>query len=363
MQKGFTSLLKNYIAAIPNKTRFSGLIKDSFPGRQKEINLILAAYGLGIAQEIEKAAQINNAFAYRFVKRMVDELGISRLNADWVVSLWCVCYGAKVLGKTCDVKLSNTKQGNQPMIIEEKPGSKQYGDLFSYARNTSGEGYMITGFQGDNWQTVIFPNRYQNHSVKAIKAGAFAESEIEEAIMTEGIEVIEDKTFQGCTRLRQIILPSSLKKMGDYALSGCEKLSGVTLPIMLEQIGSYALADTGIKTIQIPESIYWLGEGVFSGCGKLNDVQIPITIHDLPAKTFYHCESLTKIKLHEQLVQIGESAFEECKNLDSIYIPESVVSIDENAFAGVHERFIMSCEFGSFAEEYAKRNKLKYQLV
>lgn len=31
--------------------------------------------------------------------KKMDDFGMSRVNADWIVSVWCSCYGAKVLGK------------------------------------------------------------------------------------------------------------------------------------------------------------------------------------------------------------------------------------------------------------------------
>ena len=72
------------------------------------------AYYMGIAQELESTARINNTFAYRYVKQLIDDFGMSRVNADWIVSIWCVCYGANVLGKTCEISLQ--KKGAGPAI-------------------------------------------------------------------------------------------------------------------------------------------------------------------------------------------------------------------------------------------------------
>ena len=72
---------------------------------------------------------------------------------------------------------------------------------------------------------------------------------------------------------------------------------------------------------------------------------------------------MKKIKLHEQLSGIGDYAFADCANLETIYIPDSVTAIGENAFEGVNEKFILMCSFGSYAESYARKKKLKYQFV
>ena len=44
-------------------------------------------------------------------------------------------------------------------------------------------------------------------------------------------------------------------------------------------------------------------------------------------------------------------------------IPDSVQNIGEDAFTGTDEMFIVQCSFGSFAEQYCRKNKIKYQLV
>lgn len=359
----FQQLLAEYKDALDNRARFTGLVKDYFPGQQMQINLLISAYDTGIAKEIENATGINNAFAFRFVKRLMDEYGISRVNADWAVSVWCVCYGRHVLHKACDIKIQEKKAGAAaPAIQEDKRKSLTYGDLFTYERlqdGTSG----VSGFNGDNNRILIFPNKHGNTDVTEIKEGAFAESPVEEAIMTEGYITIGEKAFHGCISLRQIIFPVSLKRIGDFALAGCRNLSTAVLPAMLEQIGSYALSGTGLKNLELPKSVYWIGEGAFSDCRNIRSVRIPENISDIPAGMFNGCVNIEKAELHENLSSIGQSAFRGCSSLMTVYVPDSVMNIGEYAFADTHEKFILQCSFGSYAEEYARSNKLNYQLI
>lgn len=359
----FERLLTSYRAAIGIRSRFSGLIKDIFPGQQMLVNLLLAAYDLGLAQEIESTTVINNAFAYRFVKRLVEEYGISRVNADWVVSVWCVCYGQRVLHKKCDIKLNFGKKGAVPAIAEEKKTSTQYGELFQYEQSSFGNGLAVTGFTGTNKKTIIFQNTCKNTPVTEVKDGAFSESSIEEAIMTEGFRRIGAKAFYGCAALREAILPASLREIGDFCFAGCTEMKTIVLPALLEQIGSYSFSGTGLKTIQIPKTVFWIGAGAFSECKNLDDVDIKENINGIPEKMFQGCENLKRIKLHEQLSAIRDYAFAGCGSLETIYVPDSVTQIGDHSFDDVNERFILMCSFGSYAESYARKKKLKYQLV
>lgn len=359
----FEQLLRKYTDAIDNRSRLVGLIKDYFPGQQMQINLLLMAYDLGITKDIANTSTVNNAFAFRYVKRLMEEYGISRSKADWVVSVWCVCYGQRILGKPCEIQISSGKVGAAPVISESHKGTSQYGELFLYEKSSKGNGLSVTGFTGENQKTIIFQNRYRNQPVLEIKEKAFSESSIEEAIMTEGIHAIGARAFLGCTGLRQMIFPVTLKEIGDYALAGCESLKTISLPEMLEQIGAYAFSGTGLKNLQIPKSVYWIGEGALSCCMSMESIHVPENINQIPNKLFQDCANLRKVVLHEQLNAIGDHAFAECESLKEIYIPESVQNIGENAFTGVNEQFILMCSFGSYAESYARRKKLKFQFV
>lgn len=72
-EDGFFDLLRQYPTAVSDKKRFNGLMKDYFPGQQMQVNLLKCAYEIGIAEDILKTTQISNAFAFRFVKRLVEE--------------------------------------------------------------------------------------------------------------------------------------------------------------------------------------------------------------------------------------------------------------------------------------------------
>ena len=47
-------------------------------------------------------------------------------NADWAVSVWCVCYGKNILHKPCDIEISQAKSGQKPAIVEEKNNGETY---------------------------------------------------------------------------------------------------------------------------------------------------------------------------------------------------------------------------------------------
>ena len=361
-EKEFERLLTEYKDAVDDKQRFTGLVKDFFPDKQMQSNLILAAYNMGIVKDIQGASDIGSAFAFRYVKRLVDEIGISRVNADWAISVWCVCYGQKMLGKPCDIKLKQGKNDGKPAIKDAKSGAVQYGDLFQYEKSTYANGYAVRGFSGNN-RMIIFQNTYNGSPVVEIKRGAFSESNVEEVIFTEGIRRISERAFCGCTSLKQAIFSTSIKELADHAFEACGNLTTAALPPFLEQVGAYAMSGAGIKTVVFPKTVFWLGEGAFSYCKNIKEVEMPALCDEVASSLFRGCENLKKVKIHGKINAIGDYAFADCVNLETIFIPDSVKDIGEHAFENVHDKFILMCEMGSFAENYAKRNRLRYQLI
>ena len=356
----FESMLRQYGEAIEDKKKFTGLIKDFFPDQAKTINLMLMAYDVGLVQQIQSAGKINNAFAFRFVKQLTEDYGLSRVNADWVVSVWCVCYGKNVLGKDCDIRIQN---GNDPAIEEDKPARTKYGDLFKYRKSAQGEGLAVCGFGGDTSHTVIFQNVSAGKPVIEIGKGLFAGKDIEEIIITEGYQYIGKSAFEKNKRLHQVVMPYTLLEIGESSFEGCEELKRVTLTERLERIGQAAFKNSGLRTIVFPPSLYYVGTDAFAGCEELDNIKIPKNIDKIADGMFEGCVNLKRIELAEGITEIGGRAFKDCGALDIMTIPDSVKKIGEDAFEGIHKKFIIQCSFGSYAEEYARSRKIKYQLI
>lgn len=355
-------MLTRHQASLDDRKKFTALVKDLFPEQAKNVNLLLMAYNMGIAQDIQSASHINNTFAFRYVKQLMDDFGMSRVNADWIVSVWCSCYGGKVLGKACDISIQ--KEGSGPAIQGEQVSlCRSYGDLFTYEKSRRGKGLAVTGFRGDKNKTIIFQNRSGNTPVVEIADDSFSNSPTEEAILTEGISYIGRKAFSGCNKLHQVVLPISIEEIGDFSFENCNSLKSVSLPTALKTIGDGAFKGTGLRTIAIPKSVFWVGKGLLAECDSLDHITISENIERIPAKMFENCKNLKKVELQENLVEIGERAFFGCSSLDFLIIPDSVKQIGLDAFANMDKQFILQCSFGSYAEEYARKNKIKYQLV
>ena len=101
----FTSLLENHPDAIESEQRFNGLLKDVFPDSYLQVYLIITLYKMDIVKAIQEAEELTDYFSSRFVNRMVKDFGIKEDFAKWAASMWCVCYGERVLNKRSRVSI------------------------------------------------------------------------------------------------------------------------------------------------------------------------------------------------------------------------------------------------------------------
>ena len=144
-----------------------------------------------------------------------------------------------------------------------------------------------------------------------IKTTVYENKNIKRVVIKKGVTAIADFAFEGCKKLKEIILPSTLKKIGACAFEGCP-IKNITIPKSVKSIEPGAFAGSSIKSITIPKTVKKLGEGVFGDCKKLESITMPGNIgvikyeepdDEYQPKSFVgdSCKSLKKIKFTTSL--------------------------------------------------------------
>lgn len=87
------------------------------------------------------------------------------------------------------------------------------------------------------------------------------------------LDVIEERTFQSCTALRYVYLPSTVKEIKSYAFDSCSYL----------------------EEIAMPSSLTTIGDGAFYNCSRLISIELPSKVQSIGSNAFYGCSSLYEV--------------------------------------------------------------------
>lgn len=200
------------------------------------------------------------------------------------------------------------------------------------------------------------------------------------------LTTVGGSVFNGCTSLRELVLPGYVKTIYGNAFRGCSSLEKIYLPDSTSYIAGNTFAGCGQVVLNVAYNSYakqyainnnlrytergreitaggscgssasWAlySDGTLSiqGTGALSNpssagavawaayresirsVDIAAGITTLPDFAFYRCSSLTEVRFADgsQVATIGGSAFSGCTNLRSLTLPGCVKTAYGNAF-------------------------------
>ena len=98
-ETAFTAMLEEHPESLESAAKFKAYMSDLMPDNDLQVYLIHNLYKMDIARAIREADEITELFPARFVSRLVGDFGVSSGLARWAASVWCVCYGERVLKK------------------------------------------------------------------------------------------------------------------------------------------------------------------------------------------------------------------------------------------------------------------------
>ena len=159
-------------------------------------------------------------------------------------------------------------------------------------------------------------------NVKTISSGIFRNCINLEYVHIKGPIEIMIKTFFGCYKLKDVILPPTIKYLGPDVFAYCKN----------------------IVSINLPDSIYHWDDGVFAMCSNLKHVKLSNNMTYIPIRAFHNCSSLETLVIPSSVTEIGKGAFRNCTILKTLLMISSNKKfrfIGDNAFYG--------CQFFKYA--------------
>lgn len=190
-----------------------------------------------------------------------------------------------------------------------------------------------------------------------VSVGAYAFyncSKLTEVVLPSTITGIANYAFYGCSSLTNITIPNTVTSIGAYAFYGCSSLSSIdftnitsigtysfyncyrlktiTWGTGITSIPSYAFYNLGASSIELPSSIKSIGDYAFAD-SSLTSISLPSSITSIGSYAFSK-SSLTTVSSLGGITSISSSAFESCTSLTKVTMSSKITSIGSNAFKG-----------------------------
>ena len=207
--------------------------------------------------------------------------------------------------------------------------------------------------------SIAIPN-----SVTSIGYAAFENCwDLTSITIPNSVISIGDGALGFCYNLTSITIGNSVTSIGCGAFESCWSLTSITIPNSVTSIESGAFYSCrSLTSIAIPNSVTSIGGWAFVECYSLTSVTIPNSVASIGVGAFDSCSSLTSVTIPNSVTSIGDDAFKYCESLTSITIPDSVESIGDSAFDDC-DSLTIKCYKGSYAEQYAIENYIKYEII
>ena len=144
---------------------------------------------------------------------------------------------------------------------------------------------------------------------------------------------VEDRAFEDCNYLREVIFNERLQKIGASAFNYCSSLSSITLPSTVIEVEYNAFYNCRqLRVVTFNEGLQKIGYAAFCSCKSLSAITLPSAVTEVGFRSFNNCNNLREVVFNEGLKKIGDGAFYGCTSLSRITIPSTVTNVDRYAF-------------------------------
>lgn len=220
--------------------------------------------------------------------------------------------------KTSSVRLPNLEYiGTSAFANCSNLTSAEFSNSITQIPNDCFQNSGLTSFVVPQYLTTIGSSAFNSTKITKLylpatltEIGTSAFANCENLTSVEGlsntkITEIQTQTFDKCSNLYRVYLPSTVKTIGFWAFNNCSRLTNLTFGSSLEDIVMYA----------------------FFGCASLSNLEFPATLKSIGTQAFDLCAGITKITFkHTDMsnLDVAASAFNGTTSALQVYIQSGI---------------------------------------
>ena len=180
---------------------------------------------------------------------------------------------------------------------------------------------------------------------------------LKQILLPGTLQAIQENAFKGCTSIEEITIPSNVASVGEGAFEGCtslERFNGTMASTdrryLVKDNHVLAFAPAGLEETTIPNGVTTIDAGVFANNTTIKTVYLSAELTSVEARAFKGCTALPIIRFRSNIASIGEEAFKGCSSLRSVY-SDAVTppSVGTDAFANCHAQLAAHVTSGNLA--------------
>ena len=230
-------------------------------------------------------------------------------NAFWVHNYTVEDFGTEAKAEAQKALL------NFDILDESNTFSPIVGIRFGFTNSLRFDSYGISRSEVDG--VVTLSKLFGEGVVRRGVAGTESNTTIKKVVVEEGIAELPNRTFYRYKALEEVVLPNTLTVLGAKG--------------EIYSNGNIFQGCSALKNIVIPESVTTMGPGVFYGCSSLEAINIPAGITSIEENALRET-GLKSIEFHEDVTYFGTQAFRDCKQLTEVVINAPEFTMENNTF-------------------------------
>ncbi|EAX92651.1 surface antigen Bsp, putative [Trichomonas vaginalis G3] len=187
-------------------------------------------------------------------------------------------------------------------------------------------------------------------NLKSIHTRCFGKTIVEELVFPYGLQYIGYEITEENRCLKRVVIPDSCTSIIFYAFAGCSGLQEIILPKGIKALNESLFSGTALRNCTIPDTVEIIGPSCFSRT-DLKTISIPPKVIQIGKNAFYKCWALESITFEgNNLKEIGQLAFSHCGRLKRLTFPSSLVnvSMDVCEECNVLRTVVIQCDLKAF---------------